>query len=45
MTTITKADYISFLIDTKGYTEEEARQYISVNGVLEINEEAEAFYA
>jgi len=45
MTKITKRDYISFLIDTKCYTEEEAREYITNNGVIEINEEALAFYA
>ena len=38
-----KIDYITYLIDAKGYTEEEARKYIAVNGVLEIKSEAEKF--
>lgn len=36
---LTKKDYIVYLIDCKGYTEEESRQYIAVNGVLEIKEQ------
>ena len=40
---LTKKQYIIYLIDCKGYTEEEARKYISVNGVAEIEKEAQAF--
>lgn len=42
---LSKQDYISFLMDCKAYTEEEARQYIAVEGVSEIEEQAQSFYA
>ena len=41
---LTKKQYIIYLIDVKGYTEEEAKDYITHNGVLDINTEAQAFY-
>lgn len=40
---LTKEQYITFLIDCKGYTEDEAREFITNNGVLEIDKEAQAF--
>ena len=43
MLKITKRGYITYLIDCKGYTEDEAKEYITNNGVLEIHKEAVAF--
>ena len=43
MKKITKEGYITYLIDCKGYTEDEARQYISIYGVLDIHKEALEF--
>jgi len=40
---LSKKQYIMYLIDCKGYTEEEASEYITNNGVLEIEEEAQEF--
>ena len=43
MKKITKEGYITYLIDCKGYSEDEARQYISIYGVLDIPKEALEF--
>jgi len=45
MKNITKGEFISFLIDTRGYTEEEAKKIINIYGVLEFKHEAMAFYS
>jgi len=34
----TKWEYIAYLIDTKGYTEEEARKIVSLYGVRKLKE-------
>lgn len=41
---LSKRQYINYLICRKKYTEKEARQYISIYGVLEIDNEAQEFY-
>lgn len=41
---ITKDEFITFLIDVKGYNEEDAKEYITFNGVNEIKKECEKFF-
>lgn len=41
---ITKRMIISFLIDVKGYEEEEAKHYLSINGTKEIKNDLKMYY-
>lgn len=44
MKKLTKDQYITYLIDSKGFTKEEAKEYLSKEGVIDINTEALAFW-